>query len=512
MNLRRIRVIAAKEFKDVLRDRRTLLFMVALPILVMPLLFMGIAKFAQAQQAKKASRTLTVAVAPNVEPILKALADQWTRENLTQFGRIASKFKAVVGDEFSLPSMAELSDLSMKDLVGELDGLRDATEGGDIGDLDPAVVERAARVFADLSERDLELLTDARKITTFRSKTEFVALGDVEASTTPLAAGVVIPDDLPDVWDGEALALAIQDKTIHAAAHLPSDVFDRIEDGRSVPLTVFHDASVSLSDEAADRMRDFASIVGEGLLEMRLAENDLSPQFAEPLRYESADIATPSRRLQAFLGGLLPYMIIMFSFFGAFYPSLDLTAGEKERFTMETLLLAPASRMELAAGKFIVVFVAAIIASILATTSLGLTFTQGILPQGVASGLDIKFEPLAVWLTAALLIPVSALFAAVLLGVALLARSFKEAQSYTAPLQFIVIVPAMAAMLPDLEAELHLAWIPFLNVSMLMRELLKGNYLWDFFSVTMVSMGLLTVLTIWGASLIFRRETVILRT
>lgn len=505
MSLRRVLVIAAKEFKDVLRDRRTLLFMVLLPILVMPLLFMGIAKFAQEQQAKKESRVLRVAVAPSVEPIVTALAKQWTDENTPKLLGLMSKLGMSALGEGGLPDVG-----SMLERAGSM---LDAGEGGDMGDLDPALVEQAVRAFEELDDRERGLLSDAQTIRTFREKTEFVLLDELPASSTPLAKGVEIPDDVPDAWDAEALARAIQDKTIHAAVHLPGDVFDVLEDQRvSVPMHVFYDASVSLSDEASDRLRAFSRIVGDGLLEMRLADNGLSARFAEPLAFEGADIASPSRRLQAFLGGLLPYMIIMFSFFGAFYPSLDLTAGEKERFTMETLLLAPASRMELAAGKFVVVFVAAIVASILATTSLGLTFTQGILPSGVASGLDIQFESSAVALTAVLLIPVSALFAAVLLGVALLARSFKEAQSYTAPLQFIVIVPAMAAMLPDLEAELHLAWIPFLNVSMLMRELLKGNYLWDFFGVTMLSMGLLTLATIWGASQIFRRETVILRT
>ncbi len=507
MNARRVMVIAKKEFKDVLRDRRTLIFMVLLPLLVMPVMFLGIAKFAQEQQSKKQSRTLRVAVDSNVEPMITALADQWMAENSPRLmitsAKIGLSFPAAGGDRKGLGTMIE----QVRDMM---DGGADAAS---LADLDPDLVESGVRLAREIDPADKALFDDASTISTFRTKTEFILIEDLEPSETRLPAGVEVPDDLPESWDGEQLARAIQDKTIHAAIHLPSNVFDMLEDQRaSVPFSVFYDESVSLSEEASDRLAAFARIVGNGLLEMRLADNGLAPQFAEPIVFEGADMATPSRRVQAFLGGLLPYMIIMFSFFGAFYPSLDLTAGEKERFTMETLLLAPVSRMELAAGKFVVVFVAAVVAAVLATTSLGLTFTQGILPQGVAAGFDIQFEPEAVMLTAVLLIPVSALFAAVLLGVALLARSFKEAQSYTAPLQFIVILPAMAAMLPDLEAELHLAWIPFLNVSMLMRELLKGNYLWDFFGITMLSMGLLTLLTIWGASLIFRRETVILRT
>jgi sodium transport system permease protein len=227
---------------------------------------------------------------------------------------------------------------------------------------------------------------------------------------------------------------------------------------------------------------------------------------------KEANIASKGREAQAFIGGMLPYLIILFCFFGAFYPSLDLTAGEKERFTLETLLLAPVSRVEIAAGKFLVVFAAAVTAAVLTTASLAFTFTHGILPEGATAAFDLHFEVPAVLLTASLLVPVAALFASVLLTVALCARSFKEAQSYAAPLQFLIILPAMTALMPDLQTELKWAWVPLMNVSLLMRELLKGNYLWDFYAITLISMFLLSGLTLWIASRVFRRESVLLRT
>ena len=119
--------------------------------------------------------------------------------------------------------------------------------------------------------------------------------------------------------------------------------------------------------------------------------------------------------------------------------------------------------------------------------------------------------PLALALTGSLVLPVAALYSALLLAVGLYARSFKEAQSYTVPLQFILILPMMVSLLPDLEADSHLAWIPFVNISMLMKELLKGNYLWGFYTITLLSTLVLTVGAILGAAWMFKRESVMLR-
>ena len=246
-------------------------------------------------------------------------------------------------------------------------------------------------------------------------------------------------------------------------------------------------------------------------LDVRLEDRGLRPGFARPLVIEDANIASASRQVQAGVGGFLPYMLFIFAFMGAFYPALDLTAGEKERYTLETLLLSPVSRMDIAAGKFVVTFVAAIVAAVLFTASLYFTFTKGVLPQDLAKGFDIQFEPLALLLTTSLLIPIAALIAAVVLGVALCGRSFKEAQNYVTPLQFVLFLPSLAAILPDLETETYQAWIPLVNVSMLMKELMKGNYLWDFYWITLGSMLLLTLLVLWGASWLFRRESVLMR-
>lgn len=502
MNVHNVLVITRKEFKDVLRDRRTLIFMLLLPIAVMPLMGIGISKFMKKTIADKKAETLVVAVDPLAESLITGLAGQWRVANATSIGAVITKI--------GLADVHSVEDL--RRIVDRLEKIKEVQQVGGDALGDAALVSFAAN-FEELPDDEKLLLADAAAVSAATNLIKYIPYDRVKIDGE-LGGGVEIPEGMPSPLDEPRFTLSIQkSEPIHAAVHVPVDVFDLLTDGKlSAKVHVLHDSSISRSEEAYNRLAAFIAALNRDLVDERLTEAHLSPAFIKPIDLRKSNVATSSRKLQAVIGGFLPYLIIMFCFFGAFYPSLDLTAGEKERHTLETLLLAPVSRVDIAWGKFLVVFTASAVAVVLALVSTGLTLTKGILPQGLAQEFNLTFEPLAIAVTASLFVPVAALFSALLLGVALLARSFKEAQSYTAPLQFLVILPAMSALIPDLEAETHLAWIPFVNVSMLMREQLKGNYLWDFYAITMVSMLLLTLFVLWGAGQLFKRETVLLRT
>lgn len=505
MSPARVLVIARKEFTDVLRDRRTLFFMLLLPIVVMPVLMILVSDFMKSQVKERESRQLALAIQPENRQLLRALANRWMNDNGLAFGAVAAR----IGVE----SFGGLDDLGR--VAERVEALQAAGGEGAAGE---AAVVAWAAAWRELNDDQRRMLEDGGAVNRFLNQTRWVDFDQLPAEGR-LPAGVRLPPDLPGRLAEPRAALAItgRDKAVHAAIHVPArdlEAWFEEDPARAVslPITVLYDASQSLSREAHDRFEAFLAALSRSEVRARLAGQSLARDFVEPFRLHEANIATDSRSAQAVIGAILPYLIILFCFFGAFYPSLDITAGEKERFTLETLLLAPVSRLEIAAGKFLVVFAAAITAAVLTTVSLALTLTHGILPEGAAQAFEIQFEVSAVLLTASLLVPVAALFAAVLLTVALCARSFKEAQSYAAPLQFLIILPAMTALMPDLQTELKWAWVPLMNVSLLMRELLKGNYLWDFYAITLGSMFLLSAASLALAAAVFRRESVLLRT
>jgi len=494
-------VIARKEFMDVLRDRRTLVFMLLLPIVVMPLVMIAGSRVAKSQAHAKEVRTLTVAVDESGRERLRSLGQQWMKDSWLLRQALAARLGL---DMLDIDSIAEMTKLSER--IEKFKTMSERTKSVD------ASLLAGFKAYREFTPEQRQVLDDAAAVQAVLERTKWTSL-PVASADLRLPPGVVLPPDLPSGLDDPAVAAAItgEAKQLHAALDVPVDVFEQLENAQSVPITILYDSSQSLSREAYDRFKGFIAALEHAQLDLRLQEEQLTRGFVEPFDLHAANVASDSRQIQAVIGSILPYLIILFCFFGAFYPSLDLTAGEKERFTLETLLLAPVSRLEIAAGKFMVVFAAAITAAVLATTSMALTLTHGILPEDTTAALDLQFQPLALVLTASLLLPVAALFSSMLLGVSLLARSFKEAQSYATPMQILVIIPAVAALLPDLETDIGLAWVPLMNVSLLMKELLKGNYLWDFYIITLSTTVVLTCLVLWLTGLLFRRESVLLR-
>src|SRR5439155_7211968 len=105
----------------------------------------------------------------------------------------------------------------------------------------------------------------------------------------------------------------------------------------------------------------------------RLKEDKKSPVYAEPVQVQPVDVATRAESGGSVWARLFPFLLVMMALTGAFYPAIDLCAGEKERGTMETLLISPASRTEIVLGKFLTVFLASVATALLNLASMGLT-------------------------------------------------------------------------------------------------------------------------------------------
>ena len=108
--------------------------------------------------------------------------------------------------------------------------------------------------------------------------------------------------------------------------------------------------------------------------------------YTEPIRVRAEDVATPSEVGGSVWSRLFPFLLVIMALTGAFYPAVDLCAGEKERGTMETLLISPASRSEIVMGKFLTVMLASVMTALLNLVSMGLTGIQHGQPGRRAGG------------------------------------------------------------------------------------------------------------------------------
>jgi sodium transport system permease protein len=207
------------------------------------------------------------------------------------------------------------------------------------------------------------------------------------------------------------------------------------------------------------------------------------------------------------------------------YPAMDLTAGEKERGTMETLLCSPVARVDLVLGKFLMVLTGSLSAMVFMLISMGATaFIAGSMWAGggkaaplAAAAKDSSsvipmIDPLGLLGVLAMVLPVAVLFSAVIFTVALFAKSYKEAQSYVGPLVLVIIMPAVLGMLPGIDLNFRLALVPILNLSLVCKEMLSGVWHWEYIALIFGSSCVYAAVALALAVRMFNREDVIFRT
>src|SRR5580765_3946840 len=307
-------------------------------------------------------------------------------------------------------------------------------------------------------------------------------------------------------------------KDIRAAIEIPDGFDQGLKTGHAGTIKINIYGGEIKSELAAGNIDGYLKEYREGIATERLAANHLPADLLKPFQVKRQNIASPEKEAGAILGGIIAYMLIFMCLNGAMHPAIDLTAGEKERGTMETILSSPVSRTHLVLGKFLLVMTASLITAVLLLFSVSVSSTilqkSGALNQMVDEGEplpQLSLGPAAAGSVIIMAVPLSVLFSAGLFTIALFAKSHKEAQSYIAPLMFLVVIPAVAAMLPGVELTPKLAIVPLLNVSLLCKELVTGEYHWNFIILIFLSTCVYAAGALYLAVKMFQRESVLFR-
>jgi sodium transport system permease protein len=308
---------------------------------------------------------------------------------------------------------------------------------------------------------------------------------------------------------------ALKEKKISAALEFPADFEKKIREEDSTEAVIYYDAAELKSDMTSDKLRDRLKDYQDSVVQARLKQRQIDKSLLHPIKISKKNLA-PKEKMGGFiLAMFLPYVIVILAMTGAMYPAIDLTAGEKERGTLETILVTPVSRLDIATGKFLTVLTASLITIILATTSMSLTASFGFAKMGQFAGqqqTQFSISPLSIILLLGLMFPIACLFSSALLSIALMAKSYKEAQSYITPLMFVVIFPAMISFLPGFELNWRLVFIPIVNVSLAAKEILMGTYKWGFILLIFISTFIYAGFSIFVTKRLFEKEEVLFRT
>jgi sodium transport system permease protein len=249
----------------------------------------------------------------------------------------------------------------------------------------------------------------------------------------------------------------------------------------STPLiTVINQAS-DQSVIAAQRLSRLLEDWQGRWLHTKLIESQLDPSILQPLRPQVVDVAPRETKQALVWSKLLPLVMLVWALTGAFYPAIDLCAGEKERGTLETLLSSPATRREIVWGKLLTVMTFSIATAVLNLLSMQLTssfvidqFARLGGPNAVPTVGPLPLTALT-WLLV-ILLPISTMFSALALAVAALARSSKEGQYYLMPLLLGGLPLVLLPMVPGMGLTVGSSAIPVTGAVLLARALIEGQY------------------------------------
>jgi len=398
MNLRDIRIIYRKELRDMLRDRRTIISMVVVPVLVMPALMLGM-------------------------------------------GTAAAKLVTRARQE--IPKVMVLGGEDSPKTLGELKGLK-----------------------------TIEVVANSADYTNL-----------------------------------------ISEKKIRAAVKIPQGFDAGLEKGEYQIVEIYVYAGEMKSGFGAETVENFFQRLRERTVRERVAAQHFPERLLKPFEVRQTNVAPPKKVSGNLIGAIIPYLLILTCMMGAMHPAVDLTAGEKERGTMETLLCSPVSRTHLVLGKCLAVLTTSAATTLLSLSSTGICFELG--KRMAASGglaLPLTMDAMGLAAVFLMMLPLAIFFSATMVAIGLFSRSSKEAHSYVQPLLVITIMPAVASLLPGVELNSGLALVPVVNISLISKELLSGTCHWSYIAIIFGSTCVYAALAVTAAVALFKRESVLFRT
>jgi sodium transport system permease protein len=512
-------LILHREVRDQLRDRRTLFMVLVLPIMLYPGL--GIGMLQMTMYFTEQPRQVVILNAGELpDPPLVAegaFPTRWFRHAET-----ATKLRVLTDAADDATQLPNVSVDEQKQLLADAARIRELIEQRN------KLVTQLAPWNSELADelpgvQSAKLRNAIQNGETLEQPENYAALVDEflelkktigeQFANSKLQVLMIVPDGF-----GENL------RTVNELLANRSGNNDEL---MTLPLLrpiLVRNRADEKSDVAYRRVREALDEWERQLLKDRLELAQLPETVPDPVSLLSIDVANEDEIAASMWGKIFPALLIIMALTGAFYPAIDVAAGEKERGTMETLLICPASRSEIVLGKFLTVLLFSMATTMLNLISMGFTgkyivsMTSSV--AGAGMGAVPLPTPLALFWLVILLIPLAAFFSALCLSLATFARSNKEGQYYLTPLFMITMGMTMFSMSPSIEltatggASLFYCAMPIVGPALLLKALLMnpGNTEVLVFAlpVLMSSIGY-SLIALWWAVEQFKSEDVLFR-
>jgi len=300
---------------------------------------------------------------------------------------------------------------------------------------------------------------------------------------------------------------------IQAIIEIPPQFDDKIKQGEPSRLVLKYDTTEVKSRVAQKRINQAIDEYSRKIVIQRLSGLNLKEEIIHPLVIETENVASSEKVAGAFLGFLMPYLVIILIFAGAMHTAIDITAGEKERGTIATLLVSQISRLEIVLGKCLAVMMVSFTSMTIGLIGISISLLSGnaIAGSGNIEGIKLGITPNSIFLLFLILLPLVGLTSSVLVIVGIFARNIKEASSYITPIYMLTIFLGIISISQGMELSGNMFLIPVLNSSFVFKEILIGKIYWSHIITTFSANIIFAGIALFGATRLFNKEEVLFR-
>ncbi len=343
-------------------------------------------------------------------------------------------------------------------------------------------------------------------IASWADKDQPVELAVVQAERAPTLIAFLERYGIAAKPAPEDYEAKVQDGTLDAVLVIPEDFGSRFGEGRPAPLQLVFDRSRRSAGTRVDRVQQILQAYSGYVANLRLLARGVSPELAMPLQLEEVDLATPEK-LGAMLLNMIPIFLVLATFVGGMNLAIDVTAGERERGSLEPLLVNPAPTRAVVMGKWLATVVVAALS--VGITLVGFFVALGRVPLatlGVKASMGV---PEAAVILAAVL-PLTLFASGVQMLVATYARSFKEAQTWLSLLLMIPMIPGMVMSFVPFDGNTLLRAVPVMGQHLMIDAVLRGEGVSPLeWALSLVGVALPAVVCLMASTRLLREERII---
>ena len=262
---------------------------------------------------------------------------------------------------------------------------------------------------------------------------------------------------------------AVRDQDFDVVLKIGEDYGEQWRGSRPAEVELIYDSSRQDSQIPVNRVRGVLGEYGRTVGVLRGINRGVSPEAGFAVQVGQRDVATPEAR-RGMLLAFLPYLLILFSFLGGAALVIDVTAGERERQSLEPLLATPAARAAIMSGKILAACLFGMLSLLLIVLAFKLSFQ---LAPGPLQLIDVSVPVMAQLLL--VLLPMVLIGTMLLTLIAASVKSVKEAQSYMSVLMFLPIVPTIMLMVNPVKNQLWQFAVPFLAQNQMILKLVRSD-------------------------------------